>query len=737
MLKDCDWSLDRDYRTRTENEPLQFYLDGLSNSSEFYLLLGYFSSAAINLLSVGFATFISNGGKLKMVINHLLAEKDKEMIEKGQNDEYKNKVFDITDIVSLSKVLDEYDTHFFECIAYLIAKKRIEIKIIRPKGSNGISHYKSGVFIDGENRVSYTASCNFTLYGLSENLEKLQAFLSWEDERSNRLVEKELVTIKNYFEEKDENVEYLSINEIEIAIKDKFGQKDINELIIQEEDLLKKKSELVNNYKIKKTINRLHKNIDKIIRTPKFPYKDGPREYQIEAYNNWLENNYKGIFAMATGTGKTITSLNCLLNEYNNAKSYKALIIVPTIALAGQWKRECEKFNFKNIITVSSKSNWNDTLAFFNTASKIYEASYIIIVTYASFSRSKFQSYLKQFPEETILIADEVHNIGSLSIKKILHNIHLEKRIGLSATPYRKYDEEGNDVIEDFFKDSPPYIVSFSMKQALQVGWLCPYKYYPHLVELNNEELERYIKISKQLLKYLDPETHNYKKVPEVETMLLARKRIIHKAGNKLNVFRDILRKEFIQRGNLKYSLIYVPEGIEPDYSTNDINLIGEEDSKIINEYTKAVSDIDDSIMVKQFTSESVNREDILSEYEQGNIHVLTSMKCLDEGVDVPRSELAVFCASTGNPRQFIQRRGRVLRLAKGKIYATIHDLVVIPKIDFEDENYEMERNLVKKELERVVDFSSLAMNKMDTYRELEKVLEHYALNLYDFENNF
>jgi len=85
MLRDCDWSTDRDYKTGSENEPLQFYLDGLSNSNEFQLLLGYFSSAAINLLSVGFATFISKGGKMRMVINHLLSEKDKEAIQKAEN----------------------------------------------------------------------------------------------------------------------------------------------------------------------------------------------------------------------------------------------------------------------------------------------------------------------------------------------------------------------------------------------------------------------------------------------------------------------------------------------------------------------------------------------------------------------------------------------------------------------------------------------------------------------------
>ena len=121
-----------------------------------------------------------------------------------------------------------------------------------------------------------------------------------------------------------------------------------------------------------------------------------------------------------------------------------------------------------------------------------------------------------------------------------------------------------------------------------------------------------------------------------------------------------------------------------------------------------------------------------MKNFESGNVHVLTSMKCLDEGVDVPRSELAIFCASTGNPRQFIQRRGRVLRLHDDKTHATIHDLVVVPEVGFEENTFEMEKGLVKKELERVVDFADLAMNKTDTYQTLKNVLDYYRLNLND-----
>lgn len=733
MLKDCDWSLDRDYKTDSENEPLQFYLDGLANSKEFNLLLGYFSSSAINLLSVGFATFISKGGKMKMVINHLLSSKDKEAVIKANGDSG-NKVFDLMDVVSLGKVLDEYDTHFFECLAYLISEKRIEIKVIKPKNGKGIAHYKSGVFSDGLDSVGYKASCNFTLYGLSENLEELEAFLSWENGRSNKLIKKQLRLIDDYFTEKDEDVEYIPVNQIEVVLNDRFGKKDINELLVQQEQLLKKKQSLISNPKLKKTITKLFNDIDIIRRSPRFPYKEGPREYQINAYNNWVGNNYKGMFAMATGTGKTITSLNCLLNEFQKTQIYRAIITVPTIALVEQWKKECTKFNFKNIITVSSKENWDVNLAFFNTASKLIDTSFIVIVTYASLPRSRFQSYFTQLPNDTILIADETHNLGSQSLLRILPEIHLEKRIGLSATPHRKFDELGNIAIQEFFDDEPPYIVSYSMEEALKIGWLCKYTYYPHVVKLTVREMEEYRELSLQLLRMgmFDKDTGAFRSSPEIERLLLKRKRIIHKAENKLEAFRNILSNEYDKRKDLKYTLVYVPEGVESNFDNIDFSVETDDENRLINEYTKAVSKTDDSIMVKQFTSNSINRGEILKNFETGNIHVLTSMKCLDEGVDVPRSELAIFCASTGNPRQFIQRRGRVLRLHDDKTHATIHDLVVVPDVGSEENTFEMEKGLVKKELERVVDFANLAMNKSDTYQTLKNILDYYNLNLND-----
>jgi superfamily II DNA or RNA helicase len=732
MLKEVNWSEDRSYRTGSESEPVQFYMEGLCNSKKFDLLLGYFSSAAINVLSLGFASFLYNGGTVRMVVNNILSQEDKDAIKAGREGHVHSSI-DLTDIKQLRRTLDDYGKHFFDCLAWLIANDKIQIKIIRPKSGRGIAHYKSGAFSDGIDTVGFKASCNFTAFGLLENLEELDGFLSWENSRSSKMINRQNKDFENIFSGKSDIVEYLEVEDISVAIKKEFGNSSLNELLIRQKELVEKKSRVLENKGVRKIFETAITRIEEIIREPRFPYSSGAREYQVNAYESWVKNGYKGIFAMATGTGKTITSLNCLLNEYKKEKTYKAIIIVPTTALVEQWKAECIKFNFKNIITVSSKENWNDKLAFFNTATKFIETSFIVIVTYASLGRPKFQSHFQQLPKDTLFIADEVHNMGSQSILKLLPQIHLEKRIGLSATPQRKFDEEGNEAIETFFNDKSPYVVSYSMKQALDLGWLCQYTYFPHVVYLNEDELKEYIKISKQLLMHIDAKTHTYKKSPLVDMLLLARKRIVHKASNKLSVFKEILKKEFNKKRNLKYTLVYVPEGLEPDYSEIDVDTETDEDISLINEYTKVVSATDDSLMVKQFTSNSKNRADILEDYEEGKVHVLTSMKCLDEGVDVPRSELAIFCSSTGNPRQFIQRRGRVLRLHKDKVHAVIHDLVVVPEISIEESNYAMERNLVKKEVERVVDFSNLAMNKMDTYESLKEVLNYYNLNLNDF----
>lgn len=756
MLKDVSFPSHRRFKSRTEWEPIGFFSDCLCNSTRFDLMLGFFSSSAINVLADGFASFLYNGGRMNLIVNDILTEQDKNAIANGEL-EPPLPFFDITDIENLKNTLSERDSHFFECLSWLIRNNRLDIKIVAPKGSIGISHTKTGIFSDGVNNVGFDGSCNFSRSALIDNIESLTIFCDWDGNTATATINE----IKNEFElvfnGKDENVVFVPIDNVKTHIAESFKSKELKDLLEDEYKFIQQ--DIANKTLPKSVIKALEKAKNKVeveiekIKTkgekvtsidfgkPRFPYESGPREYQKKAFENWKNNKQKGLFAMATGTGKTITSLNCLLEIYNKLGYYKAIILVPTITLVEQWEIECKKFNFSNIIKVCSKyNNWKSAVAnirLLEMTNTNNDSSYIIISTYASFVRSNVFMELNQFPKnKLLLIADEAHNMGGGLMAKRLSDIKYLRRIGLSATPERQYDETGNQKLMDFFGCSDNYTFEYSMAEAIDNGALCRYYYYPHIVHLTENELSQYVVLSKKIVKIMG--FHEEESQERLKMLLLKRKSIIHKATNKLNTFKQIVQQRMADKGNLKYTLVYVPEGNKPDnfeadiFDQSDTIASDPETEHLIDNFTRIVRDMDSHIIVRQFTSDSTDRDAMLKGFADGSIDVLTSMKCLDEGVDVPRSELAIFCASTGNPRQFIQRRGRVLRTHKDKRFAIIHDLIVIPDNVFDEECYSLEKNLVASELKRVRDFALLSENLNDTDNELQEVLNHYNLSIFN-----
>ena len=739
MLKEVNWSEDRSYRTGSESEPIQFYMDGLCNSKKFDLLLGYFSSAAINVLSLGFASFLYNSGTVRMAVNNVLSQEDKDAIVAGREGNVQNTAVDLSDIKQLKRTLDEYGRHFFDCLAWLIANDKIQIKIIRPKSGRGIAHYKSGVFSDGIDSVGFKASCNFTAFGLLENLEELDGFLSWENSRSSKMINRQNKDFEDIFSGNSDVVEYIDANDILVAIKKEFENSSLNELLIKEKELVEKKSRVLENKGVRRSFENAVTRIEEIVREPRFPYPLGAREYQVDAYKSWVDNGYKGIFAMATGTGKTITSLNCVLNEFRNNpdKIYHVLILVPTITLVEQWEKEVGSFNFQEVFKISSKVDWQNKVTTLVSTAKRIPISFVIISTYASFVKDKFQTLIKDLPDDTIFIADEGHNLASPTVANKIKNFRLKKRIGLSATPKRIYDPEGTVEMEVFFEDKEPYTYAFSMERAISEEVLCQYYYYPHIIKLTDAEMKEYVDISNQIAKIYRFGKENPEKESIIERLLLKRKRIIHKASNKLESTIQILREQFIKKGKLKYTFVYVPEGETFEIREVEDELI-EENVRLINQYTREIAKIDEKILVNQFISGMKDRDDILKQFQNGEIDVIASMKCLDEGVDIPRAETAIFCSSTGNPRQFIQRRGRILRKHPAKKYAVIHDLVVIPNYENQlegSETFDLEKRMVRTELERVMYFASLSKNPYFTENVFGEVCSHYKLNIYTIQN--
>lgn len=423
-----------------------------------------------------------------------------------------------------------------------------------------------------------------------------------------------------------------------------------------------------------------------------------PKDYQTLAVNKFIENNYKGIFEMATGTGKTITSLLCAEKYFMKNDRIFLIILVPFTHLIEQWKQSARLFNIKvNIKCYGNKKDWLYSLEShirdFNIGISKFEC---VITTYKTGGSKDFIDLVNRIKGKSFLIADECHYFGTMSFIKN-HFINLDAKLGLSATPDRWWDEEGTKFLKKYFGD---VIYTYSMEEAINNGALTPYEYYPIKVSLTEEEVNKYIKITKTIMSLYQEKEPDYSKI---EALNRKRGLIIAKCQEKENRLITIL-KEQLKEG-IHSTIVYVAPGE-------------------VEKYLELISDI--GIKVQRFDSKipMKNREIILKAFKNREIEVLVAIKCLDEGVDVPSTETAYFVASTSNPREFIQRRGRVLRVSPGKKYAKTYDFIVIPK-ENSDRIFEI---IVKKEFPRFAEFSSYARNKYQARDTVKKYLEGFDL---------
>ena len=729
MLIDCKFELS--YSSGLLHGPKEFFTEALIESKSFDLGLGFFSTSGIRSLAYGFALFIANGGRMRVVINNILSEQDKLAIERGQSgiiDSFEDKI--LNNVTQLCSTLSRQDEQFFNCFSYLISVDRIEF-VATVSTQGGLGHDKYGVFTDKRgNKVAFSGSANFSQTAMELNSETITVFTSWQSPQYVKDLETKFDD--NWHEDNDHLI-HIPISKVTSYIKDKFGSVKLKNLLDREIDL-RDVDEIDSSDPItsQPLPEYLVEKMEFKEQEPRFPFPS-ERSIQIDAYKAWIENDRNGIFAMATGSGKTVTALNCLLKQYQENGFYKAIIVVPTRALALQWEDEVKHFNFQNIISTHTEKDWKNLLSRYTTKTLLNQRKNIVVITtYATFIRKYIQDFIRNTKgiESFVFIADEAHNLGATGpIKHLPNNINY--RIGLSATPERIYDEGGSKKLYDFFNSEPPkYTYRFTMKDAI---WksdppiLCHYEYYPLFVSLAPDEMDQYNIITEKLRKFIDPQTGKYKK--DAEMLLMARKRIIHKAANKKLKVAELLDEQK-KRGNLDYTFVFVPEGYEPDYAEIDEYNIDNEDIHIIDEYSQMFRKRKYSY--HQYISGLDDAPSILESFERGDIKILLSMKCLDEGVDIPRAQNAIFISSTGNPRQFIQRRGRVLRTCKGKDMAYIWDLIVMPP-DVSESASTVERSLFAGEVRRILNFAALADNKIDIlYGELKYVCDSLNIPMFD-----
>jgi DNA phosphorothioation system restriction enzyme len=444
------------------------------------------------------------------------------------------------------------------------------------------------------------------------------------------------------------------------------------------------------------------------------------RSYQTQAITNWFKSNGRGTLKMATGSGKTITALSIACELYKQIKLRVLLVVCPYRHLVTQWARECEKFNLQPILAFESVNNWQNHLStqLYNIHSETQEFL-TIITTNSTLITDSFQSQLRYLPERTLIIGDEAHNLGASRIEESLPR-HVGLRLGLSATPERYYDEDGTQSLFDYF--GAVIKPEFTLKDAIEQGALVHYLYYPVFVELTETESIAYSKITKKIgrkLLFKGKEASNLTNIEnheDITNLLMQRARLVGAAENKLNALRELMQR----RRETTHTLFYCSDGSPQGEGKYDLSQL------------KAVTQILGVELNYRVTTYIANtplseRETLRRQFESGELQGLVAIKCLDEGVDIPAIQTAVILSSSTNPRQFIQRRGRVLRPHPGKQRATVFDMIVLPP-DLDRNTLEVERNLLRKELKRFIEFADLADNAGEARIKLLELQKRYGL---------
>ncbi|MEM9541211.1 MAG: DNA phosphorothioation system restriction enzyme [Cyanobacteria bacterium P01_E01_bin.42] len=449
---------------------------------------------------------------------------------------------------------------------------------------------------------------------------------------------------------------------------------------------------------------------------PEYPPSLSLRDYQHQAVENWLRHRGRGILKMATGSGKTIVALAIATELYRKIGLQVLLVVCPFRHLVAQWGRECEQFNLQPLLAFESVRKWQNELSTQLYNLRAGDRDFLtVIVTNSTFTSEGFQSQLPFFPPKTLLIGDEAHHLGSGRCSEYLpRNIGL--RLALSATPERYFDADGTDALIGYF--GAVLQPEFTLKDAIACGALARYFYYPLLVELTPVETAIYAKLTQQIGWALS-ENDNLRGNETLTSLLMKRSRLIGSAANKLNVLRELMKT----RLETTHTLFYCGDGTveERGNSTRQLEavtrILGTELGYRVNIYTA--------------DTPLAEREKLREQFERGDLQGLVSIRCLDEGVDIPAIENAVILASTANPRQFIQRRGRILRPHPGKTRATLFDTIVIPP-DCDREVWEVERNLLRKELRRFLEFADLAENSEEAKATLSIIQKKYRLSRND-----
>lgn len=708
-----------EYHTNEDDVINDFYIPCLQESVSYDRMTGFFSGIAFQMLAPGLSPLITNGGRMRLIISTRLSQQEEEAIKQGYDE---RDVLERNFLDRFQDPSDEFEKGYLSLLTYLIANNILDIRVavIKNDCSTAMQHQKIGVFYDlPGNMVAFSGSGNETPSGLMYNLENFDVYCSWKgDDPFNRAVQKRM-----YFNQIwNGKMNFVHTYHFPEAVKEK--------LFVYRDYLPKEKLiELDRDYIQKHKENELLSKINALPSCGAIRFHD----YQQDAISNLKSNGYRGYFDMATGTGKTYTALGGIATLVNDpcvkTKSFFCLIVVPYTHLAVQWEDDCRKFGIEPLLAFGDSKKWKSSFERKATSVELRESKFeCVIITTASLMHDFVIEALQRekVRKRVIFVADEAHNLGAGKTSKIL-NIDFRYRIGLSATMDRHHDSIGTEKLYNFFGKC---CIHYDLRRAIDEHHLSHYRYYPILVWFDEDELEKYIDLSKRISKlsiFEDPEDDRLKR------LLLKRALIIAGCKMKVEKLLEVIKPFASQYYNLVYC--------------GAVNYSDKSDGLEETQLKTVLSELHDKLgmTVERFTAQEdiKQRETIKEHFEKKIINALVAIKCLDEGVNIPCIQRAFILASSTNPKEYVQRRGRVLRLfdPREKPFAEIFDFVTISR-PLEDmrflskEQKSIESKLVQRELTRVEEFSRLADNSADSNQIKQQIISAYDLDKFEYSED-
>ena len=717
-----DLQIKKEYRSLHDNIASDFYIPILKHANSYKRAVGFFSSSVLAGISKGIGYLVQNDGIVQIVASPHLSDEDIEAIKKGYN--LRNEIIKNAIIRNLTFSDDYFEQERLNLLANLIADSKLDLKVALTEEASNFSmyHEKMGIFSDNEgNKIAFSGSMNESANALSYNYEAIDVFCDWVSQEEKERVETKADAFSRIWNNTEENITIIDFPELKDEIIKRYRKHAPNFNIDTEEE-----SHIRSDGLKQQSANKY----------PSIPDDIKLHDYQCSAIDNWISNNYRGIFDMATGTGKTLTGLGAITRLSHDIENNLAVIIVcPYQHLVEQWVEDIERFNIKPIIgySASSQKDWLHRLekAIFNHKLKVKNHDFFCFVcTNATFSTQKVQAQIEKICGNTLLLVDEAHNFGAERLSKLLLDKY-NYRLALSATIDRHNDEEGTTKLYNFFGTK---CIEYTLEKAIDDGKLTRYNYYPIITTLNDGEITIYNDLSYEISKCIKKTKNGNIKLNEKGKILaMQRARLVAGAADKLTKLAEYIEPYI----NDKHILVYcgATNILQTDKDESDTD---EADLRQID----AVSILLGNTLkmnVSHFTSREdiTEREKLKQEFAKGkNLQALIAIKCLDEGVNIPAIKTAFILASTTNPKEYIQRRGRVLRLSEGKDFAEIYDFLALPRpIDrvssLTDDQVRREITLVKNELTRAEEFARIAMNMAQAENTIESIKQAYSIDDY------